>query len=217
MTITDYASLKTEAAEWAWRTGDTEFTDRLDVILQMVGARFNRKLPDLRVMEEEAALTGTVDADTVSLPSDYIDPISLHLTTFGVLTKLSPSVPESMLRSTVASIPEAWAIDGTNILLNCPCNQAHTFKFRYRKSFTLDDTTTTNWLLTNHPDVYLAGVLVWGGLLQRDTEEATKWKALLEEGIAEIQQQASRSEGVATLKTDAALMMVRSGFNYNEG
>ncbi|MCZ4270894.1 phage adaptor protein [Maritalea porphyrae] len=213
--ITDYDTLKTAVALYQWRTDDTAFENNVDSMIQNAGARLNRKL-QLRVMQVNTDLTGTIGSREIALPSDYVEPISLHLTTFGEPCELRPSIAGQMPLHTGNASPDAWCIDGTNISLDHPCDVAHTFRFRYRKSLVLDATTTTNWLLTNHPDIYLAAVCVWGGVFMRDQEEAVKHKALLEEGLEELGNIESRNTSIAPLTVDAALVS-RGGFNINNG
>ena len=213
--ITDFTTLKSAAAQYAWRTGDSTFEDEIDGMIQLAGSRLNRKLA-LRVMEVDAALTGSVGSRSIALPADYVEPFALHLTTFGYARKLQPYVAGQMPLRSAQGTPQGWCIDGTNISLDHKCDQAHTFQFRYRKTFTLSEASPTNWLLTNHPDIYLAAVCVWGGVFMRDNEEATRHKIILEEGLEELSWQEARSISIAPLRVDPALVS-RSGFNIITG
>jgi len=203
--ITDFASLKADVAQYGWRTGDTEFESAIDGMIQKAGARLNRKLR-LRVMTGDAELTGTSGSRTIALPDDYVEPFGLSLTTFGAPRPLRPSIAGKMALTDAQGTPGAWSIDGGGITLNCLCDQAHTFLFNYRKSFVLSEAAPTNWLLDNHPDIYLAAVCVWGGVFMRDQEEAVKHKAILEEGLEELAWLESRGIALAPLGVDAALV-----------
>ena len=213
--ITDFDSLKAAVAQYGWRTGDTEFEDAVDGMIQMAGARLNRKLT-LRVMEEDGELTGTPGSRTIALPADYVEPFGLSLTTSGHSQPLRYYVSGKLPQYDAQGTPNAWSIDGSGISLNCLCDQAHTFQFRYRKSFVLSEAVPTNWLLTNHPDIYLAAVCLWGGVFMRDQEEASKHKSILEEGLEELQWLESRDVALAPLSVDAALLG-GSGFNIITG
>lgn len=213
--ITDFTTLKAAAAQYAWRTGDSTFEAEIDGMIQLAGSRLNRKLA-LRVMEVDASLTGTPGSRSIALPADYVEPFALRLTTFGDACKIQPYVAGQMPLHDSQGSPEGWCIDGTNISLDHLCDQAHTFLFRYRKTFTLSEAAPTNWLLTNHPDIYLAAVCVWGGVFMRDNEEATRHKIILEEGLEELSWQEARSIAIAPLRVDPALVS-RSGFNITTG
>lgn len=213
--ITTYSGLKTKVTEFAMRTGDTEFEGGSDTFIQLAESKLNRRLP-LRVMEDEADLTGTIGSRLLTLPSDYVEPYSLELTTFGEVTPLKPAVSNRLDKSLVNGVPKRWAIEGVSIGLDCPCDQAHTFLFRYRKSFALSDAEPTNWLLTNHPDVYLAAALVWGGAYMRSDEELNRWAVILENAIEEIAWKEARGVAQATLGVDPALVNAQS-FNIMSG
>lgn len=213
--ITDYATLKTKVTEFAMRTGDAEFDGSSDTFIQLAESKLNRNLA-LRVMETEVPLTGVVSSAVLSLPGDYVEPFSLTLTTFGVVTPLTPAESGSMTQGLTNGVPTQWCIDGENIGLNLPCDQAHSFRFRYRKGFALSDDSPTNWLLTNHPDVYLAAALVWGGAYMRADEELSRWALILENAIEEIGWKEARGIALAPAQVDSALS-VRSSFNIYAG
>lgn len=214
MAISTYSDLLTAVAKYAWREGDTEFESSAEDFVRLGESRLNREL-QLRVMETDATLTGVPGSRDIALPPLFVEPISLHLTTFGVSTPLKPSVAGDMPLNMSNGVPTAWCINGENIQLNTPCDQAHSFTFRYRQSFSLSASSPTNWLLTNHPDVYLAAALVWGGAFMGAPEMAAPWKIMLDEAIAEIGWKESRSRS-GTLSVDPALVS-RTGFNIISG
>lgn len=213
--ITDYASLKTAVSQYAWRTGDVEFEDAIDGMIQMAGSRLNRRLP-LRMMDGDAALAGTPGSRLVALPADFLEPFALRLTTFGNTEPVQPSIAGVMPLYDAPGEPRMWAIDASNIALDRPCDIAHTFLLRYRKSYVLSESVPTNWLLTNHPDIYLAAVCTLGGVFMRDESEAARMNAMLSEGIDDLTWLESRSTAIAPLSVDPALT-ARGGFNIVTG
>ena len=82
------------------------------------------------------------------------------------------------------------------------------FLFRYRQKFALSDAVPTNWLLTNHPDIYLAAVLVWSGLLIT-AEDVGMWNALLQSGIATLKQLDAKADSDVELEVDPGLLVRR--------
>lgn len=211
----DYAKLKTEVTKFAMRAGDAEFEDSAETFIGLAEAALNRKLP-LREMCVNASLTGVIGSREISLPSDYFEPYAMWLTTYGDERELAPAIREQLPVCLSNSEPTAWAIDGSNIVFDCRCDRAHSFTFRYRKKFALSDSETTNWLLANHPDVYLAAALVWGGVFMRDTAEAAPWKMILDDAVNDLAWTEARSIAIAPLTVDAALA-TRGGFNIYTG
>jgi len=217
MSIVTYTQLKTAIETWLARSGDTEISANAADLVTLAEARLNRELR-LRVSWTDGPLTGTIGASTIALPSDFLEAQSLFLTTFGSQTKLSAFVAGEYPIGTVNSVPSAWAIDGINIQLDAPCDQAHTFIFRYLARFALSDTVTTNWLLTNHPDAYLFSALVEAESLVKDTSQKwiALWKARADEAIASINEIQARNILIAKLRLDPAIGS-RGGFNIYTG
>jgi hypothetical protein len=214
MAIGTYAQLKSAVETWLSRQGDSDITGNAGDFVSLAGARLNRDLP-LRMMQTTTTLTGTASSRELALPTDYIEPYALHLTTSGQEAVLKPEVAGNFLYGTIAGTPTAWCINGANIDLDVPCDQAHTFSFRYRKTFTLSDSETTNWLLTNHPDCYLAAVMVEACVFA-DDPRASGWEQRLQAAIASIAETDARSVAVATLNVDPVLVG-RGRFDYTTG
>jgi hypothetical protein len=160
------------------------------------------------------APTGTPGSANIALPPDYVEPYALFLTTFGVKTELKPLVFGTIEQGIVNGVPSAWSINRAAIALDCPCDQAHTFEFVYRQSLALSDSAPTNWLLTNHPDVYLLASLVEAAFFAENLDYMALCKARLDEAIAELTAKEGRNAGVATLAVDAPLAALSSASPY---
>lgn len=215
MTIASYDDLKSAIERWAARDGDSNVSDQASDFVTLGESRLNRVLP-LRVNKVETPLTGTIDSRSLALPSDFVEPIALFLTTFGSENWLRPVVAGTYERNTSSGTPSAWSINGDAIDINTPCDQAHTFTFRYRKSFALSDAAPTNWLLTNHPDAYLAACMVEYFLFVMNEERAAVWQQRLNAAVEEITWKDARSEANAPLSVDAAIG-APEGFNIVTG
>jgi hypothetical protein len=211
VSISTYSDLLTAIAKFAWRD-DAEFTSDTSNFVALAESRLNRELP-LRVMEADTAVSIAKGSQTAALPSDFVEPIALHLTTFDESTLLKPSIAGTMPIKSGQQAPTAWCINGVNLQVDAVCDQTHTFTFRYRKAFNLSPSSPTNWLLTNHPDVYLAASLVWGNVFMMNPEMAAPWKAMLDEALEEIGWKEARSR-VGTLSVDPALVS-RGVYNIN--
>ncbi len=219
MALANFANLKTAIETWMLRD-DARLTGSTADLIALAGSRINKRV-HLNRFEADAPLTGTVDDRELTLPSDFKAPISLHLTTFGerrYMREYVTGVSPSMSRSNYSGIPTGWTINNDNIDLNRPCDQAHTFVFRYRQLIVLDASTTTNWLMTNHPEVYLSASLVEGYALTKNTSQGKIWEARWQQAIAELDElnmlQTTRVEAVV----DQALQVNPGGaWNINSG
>ena len=103
--------------------------------------------------------------------------------------------------------PRFWAMDGSNIDFDCPLDTAYTFRFRIRQRYALSDSATTNWLLTNHPDIYIAATLIWGGGYIRDFEYAGIFNTSLAAGIESVKN-VIMEQNRAELTVDPALASI---------
>lgn len=202
-TIVDYEGLKTAIETFRERAGDTVITANADDMILLCETRLNRMLRNLNRLVTVTTLTGTISIRNIALPSDYREPIQAYLTSYGNYSCLKKDSPRTLAKTTTNGPPSAWAIISSNLVLDRPCDIAHTIEFTYRAKFDLAS-TDTNWLLDEHPDVYLNGALMWSGLLLKD-EDVAVWKGLMDEALADIRKQDAMSGGVATLSVDPAL------------
>lgn len=213
--LSTYVGLQAAVVEISERTGDTAFTNNVPSAVVRGEALLNRRIPAL---ETDTTLTGTINSRRISLSSlSIVQPIALFLARTGYdEVEIEPQADGTFPYRNASDVPTFWSIDGTNIDFDCPLLEAYPFRFRYRQKLALA-TTSPNWLLTNHPDVYLAATMVNAFNDQEDVPNLARWKGILEEAIPEIQHviaQANRG----TLRVDPALLMGnRSAYNIALG
>lgn len=205
MSISTYSQLKSSVEVWRERVGDTTISTNAADFITLGEARLTRELP-LRVMWSNTTLTGSIDSRLLTIPSDFAEPKFLKRTDVDPYLDLIKQTAEDMVYFSTSGTPTQWCINGANIDLNRPCSSALGFQFRYRAKFALSDTSPTNWLLTNHPDIYLAAVLVWSGLLI-EAQDIGQWNALLQSGMAMLKQLDARADADVNLEVDPALLV----------
>lgn len=217
MTISTYAQLQAAVLTWTERTGagaTDPIVANITDLIAICESRLNRTLPHRFA---DTTLTGTASSRQLTLPSDYAEPKRLQLTTNDEYTDLKPSTAATMDYIAISGTPDEWCINGSYIDLNRPCDQAHTFRFRYRQKLALSDSATTNWLLTAHPDVYLFGTLVEAADIAEFPERAPVWNARYMAALEEVAYNESRGESIATLNVDPALWARGGTFDYTSG
>jgi len=202
--MTAYSELQADVVKFAFRSGDEEYEGAVKGFIRLGENQLNRELP-LLFQEVDASLTGEIGSRFLSLPADFVESISLHLTTDGTYQELRPDVAGEMPLEHGNGWPNAWAINGATVQIDTPCDQAHSFTFRYRSKFALSDETPTNWLIENHYDLYLAASMGWGAAFMMDDPQLMKWKTLAQEAMDSVGWLASRSR-LTTATVDAALM-----------
>jgi len=209
MALATYSDLKAAVADYILRP---DLTSVIPTFIALAESRLNRLL-QLRITEVVTTLTGTIGSRELTLPTDYIEAISLDLTTTGDFCRLVAKEAAEISYGSSNGTPWAWAVQGSKIVLDRPCDQAHTFQFRYRQSFALSDSATTNWLMTNHPDVYLMASVVEAYLYMKDPDSASTWLAKLNTAVEEVMTKEGRSKSRAELSMDGALIN-QGGVNY---
>lgn len=217
MTIpVSYATLQTALQEMRERS-DTAFTNQLTTFIALAEAKLNRLVRVRPAEVNDTSLTGTASSRFITLPSDFMEPVALWLTSSSQYRLLRPYAAGSMTLSTTNGTPDAWAIDGTTIQLDVPCDSAHTFVFRYRKKLFDLATTSPNFLLTNHPDVYLFACLMEACDWENDNDGLGKYDARFKLAVAELERVESRHKARAVMTVDDAIQPTRTGFDFTTG
>lgn len=190
MALTNYTELKAAVANWMARADLTgEATD----FIALAEARLNRELDPVRLDATLAGTAGTRLVDISSLACEH--PVSLFLARPGVNeVELTPKASGTFPLAAVAGRPRYWAREGEAIGFDRALDADYPFRLHYAQFHRLSDNAPTNWLLTNHPDLYLAAVLVWGGLFIRDNPYAAQFQAVLNTGLPEVKNAIGRSK-----------------------
>lgn len=212
MAITNYTELKAAVSSWMTR-GD--MAGQAADCITLAEAALNRELP---AVEIDATLTGIVDSRVIDITSqNCVEPIALFVAQTGLdEVELTPLVDGTFPYRTSSAYPRAWTIDGAAINFDCPLDQAYPLRFRFRQRFALSDAAPTNWLLTNHPDVYLAAAIVWGGVFIQDDPATARWASILNSALPSVRSSIVQSKR-STLLVDGALLRRRRFTNYING
>lgn len=207
MTLT-YTDLKTKAASWVKRAGVSTYITEVPDFIALAEARLNREFGDV---ESDNTLTGTVDSRRIDISSlNVTEPAALFLAETG-----QDEVPIQLQKDgsfpylATSGRPSQAALDENNSYIDFdrPLDSAYPFRFRAKGKLGLSDAVQTNWLLTDHPDVYLAATLMWGAGYLQTWPNGQVWQSVLEDGIASVKHHlAKQSRGV--LRVDDALLSI---------
>lgn len=213
MALSNYTDLQASALDWMERAGVARDVAACPDWITLAEARLNR---ELGAVETDTTITGTVGSRTIDISSiAMVQPIALFLAQVGrdeVL--LTPKADGTFPYLTSSGVPKYWAIDGQAVDFDRPLDQAYPFRIRYRERFNLAQ-SSTNWLLTSNPDLYLAAVLMWGAGYNEDWSNGTVWKTILDEGIPSVKNLiAQNKRAVATVDPALARIGRRFRFGY---
>ena len=161
MALTSYSGLKASIADWLNRS---DLTNQIDDFIGLAEADFNAKLR-IRQMEQIDAIT--IDSETETVPTGFIGVRSFYILSAGTKFALKYITPHNMFEIKAGSTtarPRVYTIesdDAAESLRFGPApDTAYTGYLSYYKRFTaLSDTATSNYILANHPGIYLYGSL----------------------------------------------------------
>lgn len=181
--ITTYATLKTAILD---ELDDSSLSDYAGDFIQRAEAMFNRRLYSLDT-EDTGTATTVADTAYVSLPTGYKGMISVRIGDYEPLKQLSPDDFQAKWHEATAALPQNWAIIDSLLYLGPTPDEAYTVNFNYVRTLTaLSDSNTSNWILAQHPDLYLYASLAYGEMRRWNDERAASLIALAEKLIAEI-------------------------------
>ena len=188
MAISTYTELQTAVANWLDRD---DLTARIPEFIALTEARFNRLLR-IRSMETEADQATVAGTRSYSLPTDYRQMRTVHLTT-SPITAMSYITPEIMDRIWAGSTqgkPLSYTIKGNNIYVGPSPDVVYTIRFLYYKKISsLSTLSPTNSILTDAPDVYLYGCLLEAEPFLQNDARVQLWATAFQQAIADIQEQ----------------------------
>lgn len=182
MPIATYSDLQASVQTWMDRN---DIVGEVQNMISLAEARLNRKL---KVIESDASLTGVAGSRYIDVSSlSIMEFISLHITQENGNERIVIIRPVGAFDFLdTSSTPGYVGLDEGNLVFDAPLDQPYAFRLRYKGRFALSDTVTTNRLLQDHPDVYMAAAIVWGGLFTEDDRKIGTWKGILDEALPEV-------------------------------
>ena len=158
MALTSYSTLKTSIANWLNRT---DLTDEIaDDFIKLTEADFNSKLR-IRKMITQSSIT--IDSETESLPTGFLQVRNFYILSGATkypLRYVSPSHMDQLRGTSTTGTPDVYTILGDTFRFSPKPDTSYTGYINYYKTFdALSASNTSNWILTNHPAIYLYGSL----------------------------------------------------------
>jgi hypothetical protein len=199
MTLATYAELLTTIADTLMRD---DLTSVIPSFVAMGEARINR---DVRHWRMEKRSTADLDTQYSVLPTDFVQPIRLQMVSGGEVKPVSTAQMLQLRadRSDLAGKPDSYALTaGTLELFPTPDQTYEASLVYYARVPALSDTVTTNWLLTEAPDVYLYASLVHSAPYLREDARVQVWEALAAQAIDRL-----NTSGAATKYGGTGLVM----------
>jgi hypothetical protein len=188
MALNTYSALKTSIANWLNRSDLTSEISGDFIVL--AEKDFNSKL---RIRKMITQATITVDAETEALPSGFLQVRDFYILNGGTkyaLKFITPAQMDQIKGSSMTGQPSTYTILGDNFRFSPVSDSTYTAYLNYYKEFDpLSDSNTTNYILTNHPAIYLYGSLYHaanflGGI---EPNQAAQWEKMYQTALERLE------------------------------
>ena len=186
MAISTFSELKTAASNWLNRS---DLDTRIPEFIDLAEAGFNRML---RTRDQMTRATTTASTQYVTLPDDFLQARNVNITSTSTPKRLHYLTPDraddyrEQVNNTIG-VPDYYTIAGDSMELLKTPDTNYTLQIQYfAKVPSLSDSTTTNWLLTSHPDVYLYSTLMAAEPFLMNDARLQTWASLTQKALQEI-------------------------------
>lgn len=193
MAISTYTELKSAISDFLNR-------DDLDTVIptfiDLAEARMNREVRHWRM---EDRVVATLDTQYTALPTNFIEPIRMSLTTGNTsIMELVGQLEMSDRRakaSNTSGKPQYYAILDQSIEVFPTPDGEYSLEMVYYETIpALVNDSDTNWVLTNYPDAYLYGALMHSATYLQEDNRMQVWDALYQTAISAINLDAERAK-----------------------
>lgn len=183
MAFTNYTTLQAALADWLNRT---DLTATIPDFVALTESELNRRLRHWRMLE---TATATASSQYTSLPSDWLEGVRVSVATTPE-RELEYVTPREMadLRSvyTAGGVPKFYTIAGSEIEVIPSPDSSYTLNLMYYEQIPDLASNSTNWVLTNHPDIYLYGPLLQAAPYLHNDERVVLWQSRFEKAMEEL-------------------------------
>ena len=159
MALSTYAELKTSIANWLNRSDLT--SEIADDFIKLVEAEYNSKFRIRKMLTSDTAFT--IDSELETLPTGFLQVRDFFIVSGSAkysLTYMAPTQMDQTKGGSTSGRPNTYTILGDNFRFAPTPDSAYTSTINYYKAIdSLSSSTTTNYILTNHPGIYLYGSL----------------------------------------------------------
>ena len=159
MALSTYTELKTSIANWLNRTDLT--SEIAEDFIVLAEKDFNSKLRIRKMNATDSSFS--INAETVSLPTGFLQLRDMYIVEGGTkyaLKYITPAQMDQIKGSSTSGMPSTFTILGDNFRFAPTPASTYTATINYYKEFDpLSSTNTSNYILSNHPSIYLYGAL----------------------------------------------------------
>lgn len=186
-----YSELQQSVADFLNRQ---DLAGAIPTFITLVEAYFNRQVRHRSMLTRA---TTTLDSQFTGLPTDFLEAKNVQLNSTPVvsLEYVTLERADELRASTPTGQPAFYTILGDQIeVVPVPDTQYTIELVYYKKIPTLTDDTTSNWLLSSHPDAYLYGALMQAAPYLKNDERLQVWGPLFVQSVGGINESSDKAE-----------------------
>jgi len=192
MALTNYSELKSNIADFLNRE---DLTSVIPTFIALAEAQINR---DVRHWRMEQRATGTLSNEYSLLPTDWVETIQVHVTGNGTyplnLASRDTIADKRSGNNDTTGRPKYYShADSSLELYPTPDTDYVIELLYYQKVPALNDTDTTNWLMTEAPDVYLYGALIHSAPYLQEDGRAATWAQLYGAAVQKLNESSEKA------------------------
>ncbi len=187
MALSTYTDLQASIAAWLHRS---DLTSVIPDFVALAEARIARDLR-IRSMINSATIATVAGTQSASLPTGWLEFENVTLAAspdrnlnYVPIQHLNEKYPDNAYTGT----PVVYSVEGDTILFGPTPDTAYDVPVIYYKRFDALSTTPTNWLLTNHPSIYLMASLCESAPYIMDDARVALWEQKYAADVARLQQ-----------------------------
>jgi len=190
--LNNYANLKTAIANWLGRTDLDSPYSAIDDGLAIFESWVNRNIRHRRMITTATGLT--IVSNELQHPADFLEWFQLLNTTSPRLIEIvSNDAMTYQKEQVMTGNPRFATVNNTGTeLYPAVADSTGLTTVYYAKLAGLSGSNTTNWLLTNYPDLYLAGSILSMAGYVRDSQQKAELQEMLSNGLDELKRESSR-------------------------
>lgn len=186
MALANYTDLQASVASWLNRT------DLTAVIPDFITLAEERIARDLRARRQviNTSLMTVAGVQSVTVPIDFLEAENIGISSTTPQAALSVVTPEIMDRKYPAGYqtgqPVVYCYLGNTVQFGPTPDAAYAISLDYYQRLALAS-TTTNWLMTNHPSIYLNACLVEACQYLMDVDKGQIYDARYMKAVDDLQ------------------------------
>ena len=193
MDLTTYAGLQSAIADWLMRE---DLEAQIPAFITLAEAGFSRRI---RSPEMVTRADTEISSQYFAGPEDLLEVRRFSLTNLQPARTVEFMSMEQLVSEqhkwTWRGHPRYYTLQGRTLQILPAPDDTYTAELVYYAHIpALTEERPVNWLLRNHPDVYLYGALVESAPFLKEDERVATWGQLRDDAIRRINEDGQRAE-----------------------